>query len=249
MNDFSENGFTVFRNFYDANELGFLTTIAQRFHQQWLLDNKIWYQKKAVNSAELTLKGSLSEENRWALFDFISRDKLIDCVKKFVSSNAVFMNTQLFFDPFNKNQKNYWHRDPQYHLSESEQKEALKGPKVVHFRIPLFNEPGLEFIPGSHHQWDNEEELNVRLEKNGRKNHEDLPNGVAVPLQKGDLLAFDANMIHRGLYGHDRLALDILFCEPSPELVKFINCNCYPDQSKIHLLDNASVFKLTSTSL
>jgi len=60
------------------------------------------------------------------------------------------MNTQLFFNPVNDGQKNYWHRDSQYHLSIEEQKEALVGPDVVHFRIPLTNEPGIELVPCTH---------------------------------------------------------------------------------------------------
>ncbi|MEP1448201.1 MAG: hypothetical protein ABJK37_19010 [Paraglaciecola sp.] len=47
------------------------------------------------------------------------------------------MGSQLFFDPFKPQQANYWHRDPQYHLSVEEQKSALTGPDILHVRIPL----------------------------------------------------------------------------------------------------------------
>ena len=149
------------------------------------------------------------------------------------------MGTQLFFDPFKTSQNNYWHRDPQYHLSVAEQKLALTGPEVLHVRIPFTVDPGVEVIPGSHKNWDTEEESQVRLELNGHKNSENLSNGVQIPLQVGDVLLFSANMIHRGLYGKDRLALDILYCERVPQLVEFIQVKHQPSAEMLADLDKS----------
>jgi len=55
-------------------------------------------------------------------------------------------------------------------------------------------------------------------------------------------LVFSANMIHRGLYGMDRLALDILFCDPVPELVEFIDDSCLPDPGTLAMLENRTAF-------
>ena len=181
--------------------------------------------------------------DRVSLFTLIGADNLMDVVNTIMGSRATFMNVQLFFDPANRSQKNYWHRDPQYHMSVEKQKEALLGPKVLHFRIPLVNEPDVELIPGTHRRWDSNEELDVRLEQNGRKNQEDLPAGVRVILDAGDLLVFDANMIHRGIYGMNRLSLDILFCDPVPELVRFVDDGCLPDAATLRMLENASAFE------
>jgi hypothetical protein len=166
----------------------------------------------------------------------------MDVVISIMGRRPAFMNTQLFFDPVNAIQKNYWHRDPQYHLSLAEQKDALTGPDVLHFRIPLVDEPGLEFIPGTHKRWDSDEELDVRLGRNGRQHHDDLPAALRVIPKPGDLLVFSANMIHRGIYGLDRLSLDILFCDPVPALVKFVDDNCLPDQSTLARLENRTAF-------
>lgn len=95
------------------------------------------------------------------------------------------MNTQLFFNPVNPAQKNYWHRDPQYHLSIDEQKSALEGVNVVHYRIPLFGEPGIELVPASHKCWDTDEELDVRLARNNRRNSDDLSSGLTIELAAG----------------------------------------------------------------
>ena len=59
------------------------------------------------------------------------------------------------------------------------------GPNVVHFRIALTDEPGIELIPGSHRRWDNDDELDVRPKRNGRKNYENLSAGKAVKLDAG----------------------------------------------------------------
>ncbi len=152
------------------------------------------------------------------------------------------MNTQLFFNPVDSQQKNYWHRDPQYHLSLAQQQQALAGPEVVHVRIPLADEPGIELIPGTHKRWDSKEELDVRLERSGKKKYHDLSTGLALPLNKGDILIFSANIIHRGLYGKDRLALDLLFCEALPELMKFVDGDCLPSPAILDKLENPEPF-------
>ena len=49
-------------------------------------------------------------------------------------------------------------------------------------------------------------------------------------LRRGDLLGFSANMIHRGIYGDDRLALDILLCENDPDILKYANLEGPPHE-------------------
>jgi ectoine hydroxylase-related dioxygenase (phytanoyl-CoA dioxygenase family) len=149
----------------------------------------------------------------------------------------------------NQVQHNYWHRDPQYHLSVDEQKAALSGPEVVHVRIPLADEPGIELVPASHKQWDTEEELDVRLGRNEKSVHDPLSSSERVSLNAGDLLVFSANIIHRGIYGMDRLSLDVLFCDPEVELLKFVDEDCLPDAAVIASLENADAFRSTLATL
>ena len=241
--DYEENGYVVFKNFVRESDLKKLREITTRFHQSWKQENAKFYAEKAVNSAYLTAKKYLNRAGRESLFQFIGSAKFMEVVASIMGGRPTFMNTQLFFDPVNEGQKNYWHRDPQYHMSINEQKQALLGPNVVHFRIPLSDERGVELIPGTHRRWDNDDELNVRLERNGRKNHENLSTGKSVKLDAGDLLIFSANIIHRGIYGMNRMSLDILFCDPVPELVKFVDNNCLPDSDILERLENADAFK------
>ena len=245
IDEYQEKGYFVVRKLFQDKELQELRSILLEFHDSWKHANAEFYAEKAINSAYITGTEHLEAQKRELLFRFLASSKLMNTVTSTLKNRPTFMNTQLFFNPVKPTQKNYWHRDPQYHLSIEQQKQALKGPEVIHFRIPLVDEPGLELIPGSHKRWDTNEELDVRLENKGRKNHEDLSTGVCIKLQAGDLLVFSANMIHRGLYGMDRMALDILFSDPEPSLIKFVSDDCLPSQEIIKNLENPDAFQST----
>ena len=116
---------------------------------------------------------------------------------------------------------------------------------MIHFRLPLLDEPGIELIPGTHKRWDSTEELEVRLEQNGYKNDQALSQGKVIKLSAGDLLIFSANMIHRGLYGLDRLAFDILFCQPDPSVIQFVSNDSLPTAEDLISLENPDAFDNT----
>lgn len=235
---YDKNGFVLIENFLSEHEVKLVAETVDRFHKNWIVENEGFYKEKAINSAYLTGKKHLGDQDRLRLFEFVSSDKLLEVVQLLPFNEPAFMNTQLFFDPVNPDQENYWHRDAQYHLSIEQQKNALDGPEVLHFRVALKDEPGVELVPGSHKHWDSEEELSIRLEQSNKKNHDDLTTGFSVPLKKGDLLVFSANMIHRGHYGNERMSLDILFCEAQPEFFEFADVDCFPDQATIEKLEN-----------
>jgi len=237
---FSKNGFVKSPHFFEPTALKSIRQVVEVFHQAWLRDNQAFFQAKAINSSGLTSGQYLTDEQRLVIFKLISNSQLLNAVKQ-VIPNPLFMGSQLFFDPYHSNQANYWHRDPQYHLSVAEQKLALAGPEVLHVRIPLTTDPGVELIPSSHINWDSEEEVQIRLEQNGHKNSEPLTRGKEVPLQLGDILLFSANMIHRGLYRNNRLALDILYCEPAAQLIEFIQLKHQPSAEMLTGL-NRSLF-------
>lgn len=241
-NEYEKNGYLVAKGFFEEKELRELREAVRYFHESWKKENADFYAERAINSAGLTGKKHLRKPQRELLFKLIGSSKLMGIVASIMNNRPTFMNTQLFFNPVNTAQKNYWHRDAQYHLSVDEQKEALAGLEVIHFRIPLVSEPGIELVPGTHKRWDTSEELDVRLEQNGRRHYDDLSTGVKVNLVVGDLLVFSANMIHRGLYGMERLSLDILFCDPEPSLMKFVDDDHLPSQAIIKTLENSDAF-------
>lgn len=243
--DYLENGYCLVKQFVHGAELVALREIALRFHVSWLSTNREFYSTRAVNSAYLTNGEHINDTDRLKLFELVASTQLWLQIQKVFSQPPAFMNTQLFFNPNNKKQKNYWHRDPQYHLNLEQQKLALQGSQVVHFRIALNDEPGIELIPKSHKHWDTEEELSVRMQTNGRVNSDDLSSGRLIPLQAGDLLIFSANMIHRGVYGLNRLSLDILLCDAVLELLEFAQVDCLPHPEVSKYLIHPEMFELT----
>ncbi|MFT6787772.1 MAG: ectoine hydroxylase-related dioxygenase (phytanoyl-CoA dioxygenase family) [Pseudoalteromonas rhizosphaerae] len=241
---FEQHGFFHVKGFYTERELVHEREVINCFHQQWIADNQQFYQTKAVNSAYLTANTYLDEAQRLVLFKFIASHKLMAQVDSILES-AAFMNTQLFFNPVNPEQENYWHRDMQYHLSLAEQQAALSGPEVIHCRVALEDEPGIELVPGTHRRWDTPDELATRLAIDHNNTSDDLATGHVIEMQAGDLLIFSANMIHRGLYGKDRLALDILFGEPQPHVLHFVQDICLPTPAMLSTLEDASAFAVT----
>lgn len=246
---YKSEGYAHIKGFYSDAEVSEIRPIVERFHAAWKQANISFYQERAINSAYLTGKQYLNSADREALIRFVASNKLMSLAKAVFASQPAFMNTQLFFNPVDESQQNYWHRDSQYHLSIEEEKNALNGPKAMHFRIALADEPGMEIVPKSHIQWDSSQSLKVRRELNGHKSDEALPDTVTLPLQKGDVLVFSAHAIHRGLYGLDRLALDVLFCDPVEELLQFVNTDCLPSKELLAKLEDASAFEATLSCL
>ena len=242
LSDYQDNGYFLLKGLFNESEIDAILPVIDCFHAAWQQQNQQFYTQKAVNSAYLTNRKYLSAQQRQQLFSLLASHKIMDILPNTPIVTPAFMNTQLFFNPLNCEQKNYWHRDPQYHLTLAQQQLALQGPQVIHFRLALADEPGLELIPGTHKRWDNERELAVRLQRSGCNNFDDLSGGVTVPMQKGDLLVFSANMIHRGLYGKSRMALDILFCEATAALLEFVDDDCLPSVESLSCLQNPSAF-------
>ncbi len=236
-------GFVHLPAFFSATDLLALQAVVQRFHAAWIADNAQLYRTRAVNSAWLTSPQYLASADRLVLFQFLAQQRVAEVLAQVFVKPAAFMNTQLFFNPVNPLQRNYWHRDVQYTGMDVEQQQrALAGSQVVHLRVALRPEPGLELVPGSHRRWDTPAEFDVRMALNGRQNCEAMADARQVAMQAGDVLVFSANMLHRGLYGMDRLAFDMLFCDPDPELLTYVREDCLPDAQTLALLQCPLIF-------
>lgn len=240
---FDRHGFYQAKGFVAHKELQSLRDVVQEFHQKWQLDNAEFCANRAINSSKLTGMQYPNAQQRLCLFEFLGSAALMAQVHEVFGGSAMFMGTQLFFNPVNPQQRNYWHRDRQYHMTLEQQQEALTGPEVVHFRITLYDEPGIEVVPGSHRNWDNKEQLGVRLERNGHSNSDALSTAIRIELEAGDLLIFSASTLHRGIYGGERLALDVLFCDPVEELADFIDVQTLPSDSIVQIMQDPSAFE------
>ena len=242
---YDQQGYFVLRNFFSSLEIESLRIVILKFHELWKQDNLEFYQEEAFNSSLITGSEYLGFDDRVALFNFISSKKIMTVVESLMPNNPAFMNTQLFFNPVNPEQKDFWHRDCQYDYDVEDQKKVIDETQVVHLRVPLFDELGIELIPGTHKRWDSDEELDVRQEEKGRTACESLSGGKKIKLAAGDLLVFSADMIHRGLYGLDRLALDILVFDSSANYIDYVDDDCLPEISMLDQIDDPRLFNNT----
>ncbi|GLS91187.1 hypothetical protein GCM10007916_22560 [Psychromonas marina] len=241
-NKYEQQGYFVMRDYFSGAEIASLRKVVLTFHERWKQDNQQFYQEEAFNSSLITGTQYLSSPDRVQLFNFISSKKIMEIVDSVIPTNPVFMNTQLFFNPVNPQQKDFWHRDCQYDHDVDVQKKVIHETQVVHLRVPLFDELGMELVPETHKRWDNDEEFAVRQELKGRTSSENLSTGKQIKLAAGDLLVFSADMIHRGLYGLDRLALDILVFDSMADFTDFVDDDCLPNMAMLDKINDPRLF-------
>lgn len=243
--NYDEQGYFVIRNYFNTPEIASLRKVILKFHELWKKDNEKFYQEDAFNSSLITGSEYLAFDDRVKLFNFISSKKMMEIITSVIPTNPAFMNTQLFFNPVNPKLKDFWHRDCQYDHDIEVQKKVIHETQVVHLRVPLFDELGVELVPGTHKRWDSDEEYDVRQEEKGRLSSESLSSGKEVKLAAGDLLVFSADMIHRGLYGMDRLALDVLVFDSAGDFVDYIDDDCLPEISMLDQINDPRLFMNT----
>ena len=241
IGDYEKYGYSHHQSFFKEEDFSLIEPILIKFHNSWLKEHSETYSKGLLNSHSITSSKYLDKQEKEIIFDFISQSKIVDLLP---IKQAKFLNTQLFFDPKNLKQKNYWHRDIQYTgMNDEAQKKAIKTQNVVHFRIPLIKEFGIELIPETHRKWDSKQEYKIRNSLNGKSPSDSLKTGKLIGLKRTDLLIFSANMIHRGIYGNGRFSFDIIFCDNNPEILKFRDENNLPKETKLTEFNNKEIFK------
>lgn len=220
QSEYDENGFIILRDFFTTKELLRLSELVDGVHERWLeMNREAFEQHGLINMHSLTQAQYFVDEpdNRRLLFKAIAPAKLVELLDEVFEQEIHFHNTQLFFNPHDPEQMPYWHRDLQFSdIPDEKQQAAQTELLTLHVRIPLVKEVGLELIPGTHRRWDTELERKVRLGLDGHSNSEDLPGGVELDLEPGDLVVFNAQMIHRGKYSDNdvRKALDLCVGAP-----------------------------------
>ncbi len=245
---YEREGYVRINGMYKDSELEEVHEVLSRFHENWLKDNAGFYQERAINSAYITGTKYLDEDDRRTLFRFIGSSKLAGVFQTVLPGEAMFVGSQLFFDPANPGKKNYWHRDIQYNENtEEEQQASLQKINPLHLRIAMKPERGVELVPGTHRRWDTGEEYDVRMQRNSRQVHDDLSTGCTVELERGDLLLFSAAMIHRGLYGGHRFALDLLFGSADVTFAQFVDDDCLPGPEHLAAIECPGPFEVTRT--
>jgi ectoine hydroxylase-related dioxygenase (phytanoyl-CoA dioxygenase family) len=206
-------------------------------------NEEAFQQHRLVNMHSLTDAEYFDDDSdkRVMLFKAIAPTKLVELLDELFETEIHFHNTQLFFNPYDREQEPYWHRDLQFSsIPDEELKAKLHEMLSLHVRIPLVKEMGLGIVPGTHKRWDTALEHQVRLELNGHKNCEDLPDAVLVDLQPGDVMIFNAQMIHRGHYteNESRKALDLCVGARHELIDGFLDPNVLPTEEELAQLQH-----------
>jgi len=236
---YHENGYLLLRRFFDAALIETLKPICSRIFEQWLASHRQAYVNEClINMHSLSdpayFSGNTAE--RILFFNTVANGPLVRLCTDLFGDELYFHNTQLFFNPLDPRKAPYWHRDFQYAgIAESEQIALLPQLFNLHARLALIPERGFELIPESHRRWDSAHEHAVRLELDGHNHAEALPGALRLDLEPGDLLIFNAHMLHRGNYALNtaRLALDILIGKPHPLMTQWLDAGMLPAREDI----------------
>ncbi|WKJ91918.1 phytanoyl-CoA dioxygenase family protein [Methylomonas montana] len=246
---YRQQGFLVVKSLFSNQEIEALTKIVDRIHRQWLNENHaIYIAQRLVNMHSLTNSHYFAHHpsERLRFFQALASDRLTKLLAKLFGDDIYFHNTQLFFNPYQNSRLPYWHRDLQYSpLSDAELQAEQPNMLSLHIRIPLLPETGVELIPGTHQRWDTDLERDVRLELNGHKNSEALADALLIGLEPGDILIFDAQMLHRGNYQLNpaRKALDLCVGKPHRYTLPFLDAGNLPTSAELNAIDNQQWYK------
>lgn len=247
---FEQHGFIIIRQFFTAQQVDDLTEQVDRIYNIWLANNKSEYiEHRLVNMHSLTSPEYFKQksEQRIRFFESLTPKKLIDLLDELCDCEIYFHNSQLFFNPYQNNRLPYWHRDMQYSQVDDKVQQRNQSTMLsLHVRTALINETGMEIVSGTHKRWDTELEKNVRLEMSGHKNSEQLPGSVLISLDAGDILIFNAQMIHRGNYelNQSRKALDLCIGKPHTLTSGFLDESVLPTQHEIELIRDSRWYQL-----
>lgn len=243
-------GYTILRGLFNNTEISSIDKHVDPVYRKWTQDNETEiYKNKLVNMHSLTLPEYFQDnpDQRVELFKAIAPSKLTEAIEGIFGPGIHFHNTQLFFNPTNAERLPYWHRDMQYSpIKDEAQRDELGNMLSLHIRIPLEKEKGVELVPGTHKRWDTELERNVRLELNGYKNSNPLPNSELIDLAPGDVLIFHAQMIHRGTYelNPTRKALDLCVGKHHHLTSGFLDESVLPTQAELANIENSQWYDL-----
>ena len=245
---YAANGYAIVRAWLDADEIDGLAREVDRIFAQWMEANRACYQQeRLVNMHSLTsARYFASSADRARFFDMLASERITSLLDGMFGTGLYFHNTQLFFNPHQNRRLPYWHRDMQYSpIGDAEQAREQTHLLSLHVRIPLLAERGVALVPGTHRRWDTPLESDVRWERNGHENSEDLPSAEVLALEPGDVLVFDAQMLHRGHYASNpqRKALDLCIGRPHPFTLRYLDASVLPTDEELERLANAAWYR------
>ncbi|KAK1759743.1 hypothetical protein QBC47DRAFT_372962 [Echria macrotheca] len=93
-----------------------------------------------------------------------------------------------------------WHRDDIPPSATPSEEEGVLKREAWHaqWNLALYRDEALEVVPGSHLRARTDVERRITTLQNG--DEEEMPGAVKVILEPGDVVFYDSNILHRGVY-------------------------------------------------
>lgn len=218
-----DEGFIFVRRLLPAERVQRLRVHAEHVLSQWRLGNPE-NGKQGIDHPDATVLRHLNHpayfegRREWLveILEIVADPEVLEVVGEVFDDEPLFRCTSLFFNPLEHGKDGNWHRDCQF-TSKSEDEEREKfAAEVARIRnegrvsgmqmqIALVPSEDSEYVPGSHLEWDSEDQYFIRQADGQKHNSSNLMPGAARMHQEpGDAAAFHAFGLHRGRYHADK---------------------------------------------
>ena len=206
------DGYLVLRQVVDPTTLGALKEACDHALQQWRQTSTRENQPMGLCHGPdawimLHLNHAAYYRDRWELLgrilNAIAIPQAIEVITQIMHEPPVFMQANYYLDPPERPTAmgGSWHRDCEFFSKGDKAVERAtvmaeaSPPRELHMHIPLVSTAATGVVPGSHVRWDTPQEAFARLNPHG-----DMPGGIRLPMEPGDIGFFHVNSIHRGYY-------------------------------------------------
>ncbi|TIB73927.1 hypothetical protein E3Q22_03096 [Wallemia mellicola] len=136
---------------------------------------------------------------------FYASDKLVELAANLVGCSPEYLQMELFnmlILPTRSSFNLSWHRDHVLHSAdEQEERDALTTPHYgVQFNAALYDDSCLWIVPKSHKMVRSPAQRALSCETKPADNPAEMPGAIQVHLKAGQILFYDANILHCAQY-------------------------------------------------
>lgn len=195
LESFHRDGYVQIKNVLTQEELAELREAIEVVFRR-VNDNPLPYKARYTSREEdgwdtWGVADILSPQLRHPAFDSLfSNEKIVDAIRRIIPGELRFWTMHSFWAPREVDYELVWHRDQQdpYDYDQPGQTTFLLA------NLSLYADDAFRAVPGTHVRALNEEELASVTERTTIT----LPNEVIIHCEPGDLVLFNALILHRG---------------------------------------------------
>ncbi|KAK5108304.1 hypothetical protein LTR62_008619 [Meristemomyces frigidus] len=187
-----------------AGEWQYVRTVPKQF-PPWSADDAT---KEGVWGVQHLLHPAMPTEDRQVFMESYFHDTMITAVTRLLQCTRDDLVMELY-NMLVRPPKDFalrWHRDDMGpDVSPEQELERLQEPMAhAQFNLALFPDSSLIVIPGSHRR------ARTEVERVADPYEDDMPDQIHVRMEPGDIVFYQNNILHRGVYdskGSERLTL------------------------------------------